>query len=372
VPVSEPADCWPSIGYGTLPLRRILVVQTQRLGDVLCATPVFHAIRRRFPRAHLAALVHRRHDVVLRGNPDLDEVITYDRQTTHRSFLSRMRFSDELRMRGFDWALSIHAASSVSFAMWQAGIKWRTAVWRYGDRKRPHWARMFHQDVRQDRLDGKAHEIEYNLDVLKRLDMDPEPSAYRVYLTDEERSRARAYLQGKGVSAGKRLAVVHPGHGGGRQVWAPEEYAAVADGLARAGFQAAVTGGPGEEGLVRGIAGRMREPGLPIVGDLDLRAFAAVLAEAKVFVSVPTGPMHLASASGVPVVALYGPTDLRVDVTRFYPYGGRYEAVVSKVDCTCARSHKCADPVCMRGITAAQVLAAALRLTGDAASPRER
>ena len=56
---------WLSVDGGKRPLRRILVVQTQRLGDVVLATPVFTALRRQFPEAHLTALVHRPHDAVL-------------------------------------------------------------------------------------------------------------------------------------------------------------------------------------------------------------------------------------------------------------------------------------------------------------------
>jgi ADP-heptose:LPS heptosyltransferase len=357
------ADTWPTIGYGTLPLRKILVVQTQRMGDVLCATPVFAALRRRFPRARIGALVHRPWDDLLRGSPDLDEVISYDRLTTHRTLASRLRFIGELKEREYDWALSIHAASSVAFAMWQAAVKWRTCVWRYGERKKPHWSRMFHQHVRQDRVDGKAHEIEYNLDVLRQLQIEPEPSAYRVHLSEAERAGAAELLRARGRDESRPLAVVHPGHGGGRQVWPSSDYAAVGDGLARRGWQVGVTGSSGERELVRSVTSSMQEPSLDLAGGMDLRTFAAVLSHAGLMVSIPTGPMHLASASGVPVVALYGPTDLRVDRTRFYPYGGPYEAIVSAVDCTCRSSHHCVEAVCMRGITPEAVVHAAARLT---------
>src|SRR5438067_1648480 len=149
----EPAT-WPTVGYGTLPLRRILVVQTQRLGDVLCATPLFTALRNQFPESHLAALVHRPMDELLVGSEDLDEVLVYDRRTTHRSMLSRLALIAELREQRFDWVISIHAASSVAFALWQSGIAWRTCVWRYAEHRPPHWARWFHQHVRQDRGAG--------------------------------------------------------------------------------------------------------------------------------------------------------------------------------------------------------------------------
>jgi len=355
----EPAATWPSIGYGTLPIRRILLVQSQRLGDVLCATPLFTAVRAQFPQAHIAALVHSPMDVLLRGNPDLNEVLTYDRQSTHRSVVARLRFIGELREREFDWALSIHAASSIAFALWQSGIPWRTCVWRYGDRRKPHWARMFHQHVRQDRLQGEKHEIEHNLDVLRELGIEPRHDGYRVCLAPEEREKARGWLREKGRDETRRLAIVHPGHGGGRQSWPAEQYGAVADGLAERGYQVAVTGSGGERELVQRVVGAMRRPALALAGGMDLRSLAAVLAEASLFVSVSTGPMHLASAMKVPAVTLYGPTDLLIESTRFCPYGSPSRAVLSDVPCVCPSSKDCANAVCMTGLTPARVLAAA-------------
>jgi len=360
---------WPSIGYGTLPLRRLLVVQTQRLGDVLCATPLFGALRRQFPRAHLAALVHHPHQVVLEASPDLDEVLTYDRQSTHRSLVARLRFVGELRARAFDWAIVIHAAGSVAFALWQAGIPWRTCVWRYGDCRKPHWATKYHQHVRQDRLAPGKHEIEHNLDVLRELGMTPEPSAYRLCVRAEERCWAEAWLREAGREPGRRLAVLHPGHGGGRQEWPAASYARVADGLRKRGFQVALTGSPGERQRAEQIAAESEGPVLNLAGKLTLRQLMAVLEGAGLFVSVPTGPMHLASALKVPAVTLYGPSDLAIDHTRFCPYGSPFRAVVSPLPCPCPGHRLCRDPVCMPAITPEAVLAATDELS---ASPEER
>jgi ADP-heptose:LPS heptosyltransferase len=93
-----------------------------------------------------------------------------------------------------------------------------------------------------------------------------------------------------------------------------------------------------------------------------LGGFIAALAEASLFVSVPTGPMHLAAALKIPVVALYGPQDLAVDRTRFSPYGTRFEAVTSSVPCDCPGSRVCERAICMEGISEQAVLAAAERL----------
>jgi heptosyltransferase-3 len=355
----KPSVLWPALGHGTLPIRRILVVQTQRLGDVLCSTPLFTALRNQFPLAHIEALVHSPHDALLHENPDLNGILTYDRFSTHRSLINRLKFIGELKERQFDWALSIHAASSVAFALWHSGIPWRTCVWRYGAYRKPHWGHSFHQHIRQDRRVGNKHEIEHNLDVLRELGIDPQHQGYKVVLAPAERESVRDLLRKLGRDESRKLAIVHPGHGGGRQEWETARYAAVADGLAERGYQVAITGSKGERPLVSAVTYKMKQPALDLAGAVDLRGLAAVLAEASRFVSVSTGPMHLASAMGVPAVTLYGPTDLRIESTRFCPYGSPAAPVFSTLPCNCAGAKTCSRAVCMEGIAPSAVLDAA-------------
>jgi ADP-heptose:LPS heptosyltransferase len=356
----SPGATWPTVGYGTLPLRRVLVVQTQRMGDVLCATPVFATLRRELPGVHITALVHHPFQVVLENCADVDAVLTYDRKGDDRSLVRRLRLIGMLREGGYDWALVIHAASSVAFALWQSGIPWRTCIWRYGERAKPHWRRFYHQHVRQDREPGEKHEIEYNKDALRELGFHPEPDlSYRVFLRADEQAEADTLLAARGRDPSRPLAVLHPGHGGGRQEWSPEAYAAVGDGLARRGFQVAITGSPAERPRAEHLARSMSEPVMQLAGEASLRMLMGILARASLFVSVSTGPMHLAGAMRVPTVTLFGPTDMRSHALRWCAHGAPARGVLSPLACPCAGSRSCTRPVCMEAITPGMVLEAA-------------
>jgi ADP-heptose:LPS heptosyltransferase len=362
---------WPSIGGGKIPLRRILVVQTQRLGDVVVLTPLFTALKRQFPEAHVTALVHRPHDVVLQNNPDVDAVLTYDRQTKHRSPLARIQLAREVRAGNYDWALCIHAASSVAFAVGMAGIPWRTVVWRYAEEGPPHWARLYQQHVKQNRRAPDRHEVEHNLNVLRELGIEPEHDGLRVAVSQPERKWAAQFLAESGWDPSRPLAILHAGHGGGRQCWPSEHFVRLAKALMDDGVQVGLTGAGAEVPGAEAIAAAVGAPVLQIAGRTNLRQLLAILERASLFVSVPTGPMHLAAALRVPTVVLYGPADLRVDVTRFHPYGPPYRAVESSLICPCSGSHKCLDPVCMTHIDPKRVLTAARDLLQRAQSPSE-
>lgn len=339
-------------------IRRLLVVQTQRLGDVVVLTPTLTALRRCFPEAELDVLVHRPQDTLLVGHPDIDHVLTYDRQTTHRSPLARLSLARELRSRKYDWALVIHAASSVAAGLCLAGIRAKTCVWRYGPDRPPALAWCYSGRVVQHREREERHEVEHNLDVLRELGIKPDHDGLRLPVTQAEQAEADRILTDSGRITAARLAVLHAGHGGGRQCWSPARYAALGDRLAGLGMQVALTGAPKEVDLAQEIGRSMAHDPLFLAGKLSLRVLVAALARADVFVSVPTGPMHLAASQGVPVVALYGPSDLDIDRARFHPYGVPYRAVTSTVPCNCPGSHTCEMPICMDGISVGAVAAA--------------
>ena len=111
------------------PIQRILLIQTRRLGDVLCATPVCTALRHQFPYAHLAIMVRAGLREILDGNPDVNEVLTYDRDAVNRSPFKLLGLIRDLRGCRFDWALSIHASDALAYAVCRAGIPRRTWVW---------------------------------------------------------------------------------------------------------------------------------------------------------------------------------------------------------------------------------------------------
>src|SRR5437764_7581217 len=124
----------PVIGRAGHPAhpRRILAIQTQRIGDVLCFVPLLTALRRRFPAARLTALVQPPADQLLRGHPDLNQVLVYDPHVFRGRAGRVLALAAQLRRTRFDWALVVHAANSVSWAIRAAGVPWRTCVWRYG------------------------------------------------------------------------------------------------------------------------------------------------------------------------------------------------------------------------------------------------
>ena len=157
---------------------------------------------------------------------------------------------------------------------------------------------------------------------------------------------------------GRPLVIVHPGTSdfAAFKRWPTERYAELASRLvSERGASVLVTWGPGEEQLARRAAGGAVRMAPRLT---HLQQLTALLSRADLFVGSDTGPMHMASALNVPVVALFGPKD----PVQTGPYRSRSEVLTAPVSCRPCRRRRCADPRCMTEMSVEQVFAAACRV----------
>jgi heptosyltransferase-2 len=142
--------------------------------------------------------------------------------------------------------------------------------------------------------------------------------------------------------------------------WLPERYAAVGDRLARrVGARVAIVGGEAERALGETVAGAMTGSPRVLCGRTTLPELVGVLANLRLLVTNDSGPMHVSAALGVPVVAVFGPTDWRETA----PIGPRHAVVREPVECAPCLLRECPiDHRCMRRIETDRVAAAALEL----------
>jgi heptosyltransferase-2 len=157
---------------------------------------------------------------------------------------------------------------------------------------------------------------------------------------------------------------VNPGAAyGSAKRWFPERFAETADRLvAEYGVKIVLTGGPGEKEIGNDIAAAMAAEPLNLIGRTSVRQLMAVLASVRLLVSNDSGPMHVGAAFGVPIVAVFGPTDH----TTTSPLADNCRIVRKDVGCAPCLLRQCpTDHRCMKSITAEDVLSAARELLGE-------
>ncbi|MBI1953057.1 MAG: lipopolysaccharide heptosyltransferase II [Candidatus Omnitrophica bacterium] len=333
---------------------RILMVRTDRLGDLVLATPVIRALRLHFPESHLAMMIQPAHRELIEGLPDLNQVILFDKKAREKSLWGMWRFSRRLRRERFDIAVILHSTNRVILAAWLAGIRRRV-----GYARRLGW--LLTDRIPYVKPEGTRHEFQYNLDLLAPLGV-PAPREAPLQLScadDAERSVER-FLSSRGVQPEERLVVLHPGASCPSKRWSAERFAAAADRLAqRPGVKTLVLTGPDEIAAGQAVLRRMRRTAIPAMGFFRVGELPALLKRAACLISNDSGPVHVAAAVGTPVVAIFGRWGGGLSPTRWGPVGERSLYLHRDVGCRPCLAHRCPIGfVCLDAITVEEVLAA--------------
>ena len=346
---------------------RILLVRTDRLGDVILTLPMLPLLRQAMPHAHISLLLNRYTGEVVQGNPHVDTILWYDGPDGLVPFGS-MRSA--IRREEFDSVVVVHPTLRLAWLMFRAGIPERIGT---GYRA---YSFLFNRRVYEHRKDARRHELEYNLQLLRVLGC-PVPDGnfspdFSIVVPKTAGDRVAALLRRSGIDPESRPVIVHPGSGGSAREWPIASFGLLAERLAK-DRPVIVTGSEGEsvraETVVRGSNGRA----VSFAGKLGLMDLAALLGRAGVMISNSTGPLHLAVAVGTPVVGLY-PRQTAMSARRWGPYAEASrvltpDASIECSECTGSPGEHCA---CMASIGVDQVVRAALDLLGEPARDRSR
>jgi heptosyltransferase-2 len=338
------------------PPASLLVRATNWLGDAVMTTPALAAVREGFPDARIVLLARPLVAEMFRHHPDVDEVMIYERPGRHEGALGRLRLAGELRRRRFDGALLLQNAFDAALIAFLGRIPERAGY--------PTDGRRFLLTLPVPLTPGilERHEVEYYLCLLDGLGIPrPVPVALKLTVTEEEREAMAARFASLGIARGAPIVTINPGATfGSAKRWYPDRFAAVAEALsAEWNARVVVVGSTAEAPLAGEIEAAMRPPPVNLAGKTTVRELMALLSLSSLLVTNDSGPMHIGAALGVPLVAIFGPTDWR----RTSPWSPLAKVVRVDIDCSpcrlrvCDRGHEC-----MLGVTPGMVVDAARHL----------
>lgn len=325
-------------------LDRIVVRAPNWIGDVVLSLPAVRDLRRNFPGARIEVL----------ARPWVAELYGAVAEVDAVRPSAGLR-ADAAALRGaFDAAVLLPNSFAAALAPWRARIRER---WGYATDGR---GLLLTRRARVPAQIRGRSEVYYYRAMLAAvgLSVSATPDA-SLRCPPEWASRADALLGDAGPWIG-----LNPGASfGTAKRWLPERYAAVGDTLARrAGARVAIVGGARERGLGELIASGMRAPVRVLCGETGLPELTGVLARLRLLVTNDSGPMHVAAALGIPVAAVFGPTDDR----ETGPVGDRHRIVREPVHCSPCKLRECPiDHRCMTRIGVDRVLAEAQGLLAD-------
>ena len=293
---------------------RILLVRLRQIGDVAFTTPAVHALRQRFPSAHLSYLVEPAAAPIVVNNPHLNQVIVAPRAGGVRGLVGDLALGRRLRAERYDLAIDFHGGPRASLLTWLSGAPERLGY----DVQGRGW--MYTRRIARPRALRPRHSVENQWDLLTPLGVaPPDPSAFPMEMAADAAAVAEVTgrLSRAGVDAGDRLVVVHVSAGNPFRRWPAAHFVDLVVSLA-AGDPArrvVVTAGPSDgEAAGRVIAearARLEAAHADRVlscGEFSLAELRALLDRASLYIGGDSGPLHVAATTGVPIVGLYGPT----------------------------------------------------------------
>jgi predicted lipopolysaccharide heptosyltransferase III len=332
-------------------MTNVLIIKLRYIGDVLLATPTVRAIKAARPDVRVTMMVNRGTEDVLSCNQDLDEVMVLDKG----SLAAQWRFVVGLRRRRFDTVIDLTDGDRSAFLSWISG-----APVRIGFNDEHRWRGQCYTQVVKP-VPGVRHRIDRDLDALKILNVDAESKVPLLWLTPEEEATAEQLLDQLGVPRSRKMVILQPGARYWFKAWPPERFAELADRVATEyGYQVLIGGSQQDGGVAQQIRQMAKSHPIIMAGSTTIKQFAAIAKKSVLFVGSDSGAMHIASAVGTPVVALFGPSTPR----EWGPRGGLVEVLYKGLDCrncfhpTCTRG----EENCMRLITVQEVCAAVQRL----------
>ncbi len=336
----------------------ILIVKLSAIGDVIHTLPSLVALRRLYPDAHITWVVEEEAADLVRNHPCLDRTLIFRRKSwmeklKKRQFSSFRReagpFFSQLRDRRYDLVIDFHGLLKSSFVVFFSRGKRKLGYDSWQE-----MSRLFLNETIPE--DMNKHAVDRYLDFPRHLGAKTGNPEFILPDQPEARLKSNEILNAYALEK-KKFIAVNPVALWDTKLWDDRKFARLADLITRCLNLPVVFTGRDKE-LLDKITSKMATNGINIGGQTTLLELAGVYENALAVITTDSGPMHLASAVGTPVIALFGPTD----PLRTGPYGQGHTVIRTGLSCSPCLLKKCATRQCMENITPEQVLEAVKKL----------
>jgi heptosyltransferase II len=322
----------------------ILIIKPGAIGDLLQMTPVIRALKVKYPEAAVSLLVGSSQTAGLfTYHTAVHEIIVYDKKGKHHSFSALLDLWRQLRRKGYDLVINFQRSNMKTWFLTSAALPCRLLV--------------YHKSRNRN-----VHAVVNYIETLAPLGIHAEDLHLELTPGAEDRVFAMQLLSARNDRS-RPLIALNPGASHQVNRWSTDRFAALADMLSqRLDARVIIVGGPEDVALAEEIASKAVLKPLLLAGKASLLQLGAVLEQCAALVSGDTGPLHLATAVGTPVVALFG----AADPARTGPVGDGHIVLQSeKVACVPCRSRSCSNSrylECMDAITVDSVFDAVTAL----------
>ena len=322
-------------------MNRILVRGVNWVGDTILTYPTVQKLKSLFPHSHLAILVPSHLIDLWKTFPYADEIIPFQKKRGFGSIWEDLNLSQSLKERNFDLAIIFPRSFRSAFQAYLARIPIRIG---YQDEGR---SLFLTHGIRRTEEIRRSHRVHYFQKLTDSLGQAEGSSSPRIFLREEDRKWAEQKLRDLGIQDGRPLIGMNPGATYGlAKCWYPERFGELGKRLFEKWKATVLLFGKEEERpIAKEILQHLKEGGIDLTGKTHLLQLAALLERCQLIVTNDTGTMHVATAVGAPVVALFGSTD----PSTTGPWGDGHIVIRKDVPCSpclkriCPTDHRCME-----------------------------
>lgn len=305
------------MAYGNYPdlsaLKRILIIKMRHHGDVLLTSPLFTNLQKTLPTAQIDAFIYKDTLPMLQGHPGISEYLLYDREWKKLNFFQKiareMQLLKKIRSKGYDLVINLTEgdrgiiAAKASKAPIRVGFEPKRSPFFDKRKALTHIVKT---------CPHPRHMVERQIDVLRRIGIFPEPEDRDLYLhiPEEARNSVSALLVQEEIRPGNYI-LIHPVSRWKFKCLSTKQIAGLIATLHERGMRIVLSAGPDadEVAMVEEILALLPDvPVLNCAGKLTLKELSALIAMSRALICVDSVPLHIASATKTPVVAMFGPT----------------------------------------------------------------
>lgn len=311
-------------------IEKILIIRLSSLGDIVLTTPVIKSVKQKFPQSKIFFLTKSQYQDLLKSDPNIFSLIKFDPVKKHKGILGFLKLVKELKTFNFDLVVDLHANLRSFFIrhLLKTGIKIK-----YDKR---WWARFLL--VHFKFLKAKStHTVDSYLERLKKIGVNSFEKDPKIFLDQESENFLKDFLIEKKIEKDDIVVGIHPGARWETKRWIEEKFAKVCQILnQKAELKIILFGDQKDQEVIERISSQIEDQKLFKAVNLPLNKFMSLIKRCDCFITNDSGPMHIASALGVPVVAIFGPTHPRLG---FSPMGSENIVLTANVKCSPCSLH---------------------------------
>lgn len=311
-------------------VKKILVIKLRGIGDVVLSTIILDNLKADFPHASIDYLTDPSSKPGLEGLPQIYRVIIFPKKGTW----NRLKLFLEIRHTNYDLVFDFFSNPTTAQITFLSGAKYRVGF--------PYRGRRYAYNYYGPEERGKYHSAILHLLTLKKLNLTHEFKSLHFFIDNSDKSFANKYFN-EITSANKLLIGLSPSGGWKSKKCEPEKFAEIGNAL-KEKYMADIIVLWGISDKYEAIAIHNLIPNSLLAPSTSIREMAALIKKCHILIANDSGPMHISTAVGTPVLSIHGPTDPKLQG----PFGDKHEWVIySELECImcnlleCPKNHEC-------------------------------